>query len=359
MGEALISRSGGGGSDEDSIVVIPGYHSLLVTLKTQDGTVMTNSVISCKDGSAYYNYTTNEKGQCLFMCNSGSANILVSNKLNGITYADIVPTWMNIDCPIGSKTIKNFVHNKQTTYEQLSSGMFYLSAKRNVNLILVGGGGGGAGAWCRTRRDYERQFAGGGGGAGYLNSYQITLEAGGYNFIAGSGGTGGSSINNYNNALQSAEFELTKGKTGGTSYIVNTSYSAAGGTGGIINWGSNGRAGVGGLGNGGYLSNNAGRSSVSFAGGGGGKPGGCSTWNSQYDHQAPSNAVGEEGGYPYGGSGSIAIRHSSGRGSTYGQWGATSGQRGGGGGACFGRADEPDENRAGSGGRGLLRIEFK
>lgn len=357
MGEAIITRVGGGSSDEDSVVIIPGYHSVLITLRTRDGVVMTNAIISCKDGSTYYNYTTNEKGQCLFMTNSGAANILVSNNLNGITYADIVPTWMNIDCPIGSKTIKNFVHNNQSVYEQLSTGMFYLTSKRNVNMSLVGGGGGGAGAWCRTRRDWETQYAGGGGGSGYMNTYKVTLEAGGYKFIAGSGGAGGSSINNYNNALTTTEFEYTKGKTGGTSYIENTSYSAVGGTGGIINWGSNGCAGVGGLGNGGYQSVNAERSPVSFAGGGGGKPGRCTTRNYQYDYQAPQNSIGEEGGYPYGGNGSIAISHSS-AGSTYGQWGATSGQRGGGGGACFGRAAEPDENRAGSGGTGLLHIEF-
>ena len=72
MAEAILSRSGGGES-ETIIPITPGYHTILATLKTEDGVAITNQVVSCNDGGRFHNYTTNEKGQAMFVTNSGSA----------------------------------------------------------------------------------------------------------------------------------------------------------------------------------------------------------------------------------------------------------------------------------------------
>ena len=365
MGECIITRAGGGGNDIDSIAVIPGYHSLLVSLKTADGSAITNQVINCKDGNSWYNYTTNEKGQVLFTCNSGSANLYVSNTINGITYCDILPTNMNVDTPVGQKSIVNLTHNNQTIAEFTQSATIYILSKRNANVSIVGGGGGGGGAWARTRRDWEVGYSGLGGGAGYMNSY-ITELSNSYNFIAGSGGAGGSAVTNYNNAMTTDDYNMAIGKAGGISYIENTNMSATGGAGGRITNSYNTPA-AGGLGNGGNGIQKAGNSPVSFAGGGGGY--GIS-WRSPYNSKSTtetyirssinSNYTGNSyfKGTPYGGYGGIFVEYS-GSGAAYGQYMPTSGSRGGGGGGmiCYAEGDAP-EYGGGSGGMGLLHIEF-
>lgn len=61
MGEALISRAGGGGDAEQIIPITPGYHTILATVRTDKGTPMVEYPVSCLDGSSQYNYSTNEK----------------------------------------------------------------------------------------------------------------------------------------------------------------------------------------------------------------------------------------------------------------------------------------------------------
>ena len=283
MGEALISRSGGGGSDDDSsIVVIPTHHSILVTVKGPGNKgLAVNYPVSCKDGATYYNYTTNTKGQVLFMCNSGSANILTANYINGIRYIDVSNKWTNIAAPVGSSTKLNIELNRgQASVSTTVVYNFTTAVTRAVNIALVGGGGGGG-----SGVEYdERWYGGGGGGAGYLNWYNnYTIESGNvYSFRPGSGGS------------RTTEIQQNGG-TGGTSVILNTSMSAIGGRGGGNSWSNRstgwyGKGGEGGLGNGGDGSSNRSiseaqngkNSSVSFAGGGGG-------------------ALGRKGGTPYGG----------------------------------------------------------
>ena len=335
MGEALISRAGGGGSSDDIILVpLPGYHSIGVTLKTEDGRALSNALISCKDGNSWYNYTTNEKGQCTFVCNSGAANISVGNNINGIQYIDILPITENVDAPVGLTSLLNLVHPKASSITITGSRLVNILVDRIVDLYVVGGGGGGAGGLTANGSIYDTNS--GGGGAGYLNTYlNINLNIGQYNFICGGGGAGGNTAN-----VNRDDISIAYGSTGGTSYIVNTNYSAIGGEGGLA---SNRirTAGIGGLGNGGgkinYNYTQPENSSIDFAGGGGG----------QRD---------QDGGSPYGGKG------------TWMDWSnsvfyaATAGQRGGGGGGGYIWSRTSSYNRyfvGAMGGTGLFKIDFK
>ena len=274
MAEAVLTRAV---IPEKELTIVPGYHSILVTIKSGDNKVVPNFPVFCKDGSVNYNYTTNSKGQVLFMVNSGAANIYANNVINSVTYIDFIGNSKNIDAPAGSSTkVELILKNGQNYYEYTSSKKFGIGMARNVNLTLIGGGGGG-GSGCGKSGVYLAY--GGGGGAGYMNNYNSIIMGPMtvYNFQCGAGGKGGMNPANQNTNGNS-------GNTGGTSYLVGTDYSAIGGSGGgHAIWRSsgssiNGLHGTGGLGNG------AGRyvemgnlaceppenASVDFAGGGGG-----------------------------------------------------------------------------------------
>lgn len=342
MGEALISRSSGGVSDGDiTIPVTPGYHTVLVTLKDSDGAIMGNYPITCKDGTQTYSYTTNEKGQSMFMCNSGAANIFVNNYNGSAQYLDISSKWTNIDAPVGMTSKINIDLNRGNTfYEFTANKQFIVLRSRNIaNLILVGGGGGGGSGICDSS-DHSND-PGAGGGAGYLNQYNNIVLNGNeiYQFYAGPGGRGGFEANG-------SVYDGENGATGGTSYIANTSYSAIGGAGGEGGGRAGDNGGKGGLGDGGNcdsrLNGSAGKnSSVNFAGGGGGGGGVRRLGN---------------GGSPYGGRGATnnasAPDGGSGR-------GANGSRGGGGGGGCGIGWGYGDNARGGTGGAGLMRINFQ
>ena len=334
MGEALISRAGGGSSGDDVIIpVTPGYHTILATVRTDKGTPMVEYPVSCLDGASQYNYSTNDKGQVMFTCNSGSANIFINNQYNGIQYIDFDSKWTNVGAPIGQTQRVNIAVSRGNSFiEFITSKKFSVIEDRNIsNLIIVGAGGGGGRG---STDNWDGDSYGGGGGAGYMNQYNnLTFQKNNtYNFICGTGGAGGN-----NNSAD--------GGTGGTSYIVNSSYSAIGGTGGergqrYISPGTT-NGGKGGLGNGGSLNTRidhddynecyivATDSPVNFAGGGGGF--GC---------RSPYNA----GGSPYGGNGGY-------------QSNGINGQRGAGGGG--GGARGSSLRNGGRGGNGLCRINIR
>ena len=337
MGEALISRAGGGGEVESIIPITPGYHTILATLKAADGRTIPNAVINCRDGSLWYNYTTNDKGQALFVCNSGSANFFISNVIEGIMYCDITDTNINIDAPVGATTRLNLMHNNASSFIKRTSGMFYLLSSRNVNMHLVGGGGGGGGGFY----NYKTSYGGGGGGAGYMNNYNINLPKGAYNLVIGSGGLGGLGFrvsNKYGFSYNST----INGSSGGTTYIANTSYSAIGGSGGCPQHSS--IQASGGLGNGGYQSRGNGEASpVTYAGGGGACGGG---WNSRSYY----------GGSPYGGYGAYSYQLGQSVG-VIALPGSGSNAGGGGGLVCSSYTNDGSD-RGGSGGSGLMCINF-
>ena len=328
MGEALISRTGGGGSDSDVMIpVTPGYHTVLVTLKDYENGILGGFPLSCKDGTSFYNYNTNEKGQCLFVCNSGSANILANNYNGSYQYLDFNSKWTNIDAPVGLTSRVNIVLDKGPTgYDFTASKNFTFLKDRVCNLYLVGGGGGGGCGDYYDDGDRDVDLRGGGGGAGYLSNYinQTMNQNKLYKLFVGSGGRGGRAGGLYLNPQSSS--------AGGTTYIENTSYSARGGSGGGEPDYYSGNGGAGGLGSGAGRSNPAGSSSVSFAGGGGG--------GGNY----PS------AGSPYGG-----------RGATTAEGQGANGSRGGGGGGGYGfswTATEDWSGRGGWGGAGVMRINI-
>lgn len=312
MGEALISRAGGGSESESPIPIVNGYHTIIATIRLPDGDLLTNYPVICNDNGAIYNYNTNERGQVMFTCNSGMANIFVNNynTANGVQYIDFASVWNNYSAQIGFGSRQNInltSRSSGTIIDFTSSKLFTVSQNRNANINIVGGGGGGAGRWE------------GGGAAANINNYSNVklIKNNVYNFIAGTGGSGASSSTGGN------------GGAGGTSYIVNTSMSAVGGAGG-----SSGNV-YGQLGNGvrasGTSGVNGGDSPVSFAGGGGGS-GGSSGGSRGY------------GGSPYGGDSAWFI--------TFGSYGSASpGQRGGGGGG-----GQSGERSGASGGAGMIRI---
>ena len=279
----------------DPIPVTSTTHGIKVTLKDYEGNPMVEYPISCKDGSSYYNYTTNEKGQTIFSINSGAANILVNNYNGSYQYLDINAKWTNIDAPVGMTTRANIEIERCNTsfYEFTSNKLFGFYKERNCNITLVGGGGGGGGGSFKDDDSEDYYNGGGGGGAGYMNNYNSQLLNGQYNFIigvGGSGGRGGSTISGQ------SKWGLD-GSSGGTSYIVSTNYSAVGGSGGKAGPSNQfiGNGGEGGLGNGRGKDNKSYNSPVDFAGGGGGGGSGYGSYS--------YNNYWMRAGTPYGGNG--------------------------------------------------------
>lgn len=332
MAEAIITRASG--EVEDPLPISPTSHTIGVTLKDPDGKLMVNWPVTCKDGTLTYSYTTNAKGQTIFMCNSGAANIFVNNYNGSAQILDMDASWTNIDAPVGLSTKVNINLKSDTSFHDFPSNkIFEFWKDRTIdNLILVGGGGGG-GVWWKGRNYY---LGGCGGGSGYMSQYNnIKFNKGIYNFVSGKGGEGGV-----------CDSKSQPGNAGGTSYIVNTSYSANGGMGGAGE-ASNYNMGIGGLGNGSKnCYSNGDRSPVDFAGGGG-------AGGKYFDSaNAPTNAsydCGGNGGYPYGGGSPFTYLTQS----THGSPGKRGG--GGGGGRVYGSAGY---SRGGDGGSGLMRINI-
>ena len=249
MGEALISRTGNGES-ETSIPVLPDYHTLIVTLRDYDNAIIPNYTINCKDGTSWYNYTTNDKGQVMFTTNSGSANITVYNNLTGVRYLDFVNTIFNVDCPLGQYSKHNIVLTGQNGPINLTNGNYMFLKPKTCTINVCGGGGGGGGG---GGDDYEGQT----GGNGYVTNVTDNFESNNqFRVIIGSGGRMGYALR-WEDSTHSGY-----GGTGGTTSIRN--YSANGGSGGNFyiqymgtpdrpanggpGFGSYGRGGSGGIG---------------------------------------------------------------------------------------------------------------
>ena len=224
MGEALISRAGGGGESEQIIPVTPGYHTTIVTLKDYENKAMPNYIINCRDGSSWYNYTTNDKGQAMFVCNSGSANFTVSNTVMGLSYIDFGTAYLNIDAPVGATSRHNIILNQISGRINITSSRWFglLIAKNNISISVCGGGGGGSSGWSSGGDGGDADFWGANGGnANCVNTVFNFISN--YNYYAqvGTGGYGGPSkwTGNYG-----------RGGAGGASSF--NKYLANGGSGG-------------------------------------------------------------------------------------------------------------------------------
>lgn len=201
MGECLLARgAGGSGTSKDPLDDIPitaGYCTILLTLKDSAGGLCPNTKINCKDGTRWYNYTTNEAGMALFKCNSGSANFYCNNYINNQLVFDQAAVYKNYDAVVGTKFAQEIFLNRITNFNKISgthNGIFKVTGKV-TNVILLGGGGAGdSGAYGGTGSSLE--IAGGGGGGGAKNYaasiaitknqlYSITVGVG----TSGAGGT--------------------------------------------------------------------------------------------------------------------------------------------------------------------------
>ena len=239
MGEALISRAGGGGEAEAIIPITPGYHTMLITLRDYENKAMPNFTINCKDGSSWYNYTTNDKGQALFATNSGSANFTIFNNL-GARYLDFNTSHMNVDAPISQTSKHDIIINKTTgnLYITANGNYRFLIAQPNLKSILCGGGGGAGGA--RDTSDYA--YRGGYGGNGYTQNinggYSSNIN---YYITIGSAGTGGRGDSLWSMAVGEP------GRSGGITTFFNVSARGGAGGNGASKYanGSNGAGGTG------------------------------------------------------------------------------------------------------------------
>lgn len=331
MGEAFIARGQTASKNVlDDIPVSGDYCSILVQLKDSAGKPCENTKINCKDGTRWYNYTTNETGYALFKCNSGSANITANNWINGsyIFDQDSLNT-LNFDAPVGTKILKEVKFNKlnRRYYNSGSYSGQFRDTNYITNLIIVGGGGGGTGGYNAGGWGH-----GGGGGAKNYSSKVDIVKYQKYSISIGTGGRGVSYGENANSGGTSTAFGISA--NGGSGATVS---KAGGGGIGLYNGGNGGTGSWGG-----GTSQGNGKDGKNGAGGGGG--GGSSQYSSGMDH----TSIGGNNG---GGSGGIQ--------SSWGGSGITgSGGGGGGGGQPFysAGADPQPITSGGSGGSG--RIEF-
>lgn len=183
MAECIIARGGGrsdGGSDLPPIVV--GYCSIVVAVSDSEGTPISDLSVHCKDGDNWYNYHTNDKGQTLFVTNSGSANITAWNfSINGnYKWIDQQAVTMNIDAPASSSNRVNISLSYLNTFQETGmssniysgcyTGNYKFRASNRVN-AFIGGAGGGSGPVYGDGGVYS-----GGGGSGGLYILQIILR---------------------------------------------------------------------------------------------------------------------------------------------------------------------------------------
>lgn len=318
MGEAIITRAGGGEADT-VIPITPGYHTIRCTISDFEGKRVPEGVyVNCKDGTRWYNYKTNASGQVMFVCNSGSANLNISNNVNGIRFLDFNTCLYNIDAPIGLTTdLKINLNKGSTKYNINTNSTIRFVQNRLTEVAMIGGGQGGYNGTGSFWSDRDPVKYGNGGNAGWYKENKNMQFIGGtyYNCYIGQRGSIG-------------------GGSGGTTYIANTDMSAAGGGPGGTN------AGAGANSN---SANGKGGDGVNGLGGGGG----------YFITQFEGPNVGTSGGSPYGGHG--CYWHYEGSTVWYMPAGSGRGPGGGGGG---GQSNDNNPN-GGYGANGIIIINIK
>ena len=338
MAECMIAR--GGGRQQDPIPIIPGFCTIVATVRDRNGNIVPNSFVQCKDGATYYNYHTNEKGKVMFTCNSGAANITAYNYsiVDNCKYIDhnSCPT-INIDAPqqtskeidcnlpgVSSRTFQYPLNNTNVQNPTYFSGNYKFLSSYNIHVECGGGGGGGGCKGLIYVGSYSSWICGTGGGGGSYSETNLSINKNETILLyIGEGGLGG-------------QREGANGGSGGTTSF-GTYLSATGGGGGISGafantatgyadgglGGNNGYYGNGGTGATGDASENTARgynSNDSRWGGGGG--GG-----------ADFKEFRGIGGSPGGGNGEAEDYYTASSGRTGGGGGGSSVMRGGGNGS--------------------------
>ena len=241
MGECLIARGQTATKNVlDDIPVSGDYCSIVVLLQDSAGGPCENTKINCKDGTRWYNYTTNEAGMVLFKCNSGAANITPNNFINGTrTFDQDGIGTLDIDSPVGTKILKEIKFNKNSKFYRADSGWYngwFRTIDRINNVIVVGGGGGGGSG---TYGQGRSMGGGGGGGAKNFVSYIDISKNQIYNLYIGGGGGAGRYNNNGLSGNTSSAFGLSA-NGGGGGYYENINRHAIGGY-GMFNGGNGGK----------------------------------------------------------------------------------------------------------------------
>lgn len=360
MAECIIARGGGYEGDNGGGLppVIAGYCQILTTVVDSDNNPIQDLSVHCKDGNAWYNYHTNEKGQVLFVTNSGSANVTAWNfSINGnYKYIDQTHVVQNIDAPVTTSKYLNIQLGRITSFNAMSDSTNIYSnnfdrckfrVANTIDQLRLGsaGGGGGCGYGYRNRIN----FSGGGGGGGSIIQYNIAINKNEvYRFYIGQGGEGAWIRNNRQANTGQVFAPSSGGSTSGFGYsvtggrganIANNSIFAEpgpnGGWGMPCNWGSdsnitkrhatgNGGGGGGGCGSTGSRSANHNSSekynNPIYGGngngvGGDGGDGGSRYYRSNgasYSDMAEDGSFGRMGGGGGGGGGGCALNTTSG-----------------------------------------------
>lgn len=343
MAECIIARGGGGsgGSNGGLPPVIVGVCQIVANVYDSDGNPMPNMLITCKDGESWYNYHTNNKGQALFVTNSGSANITAWNisVQNNFRYIDQNrPSTMNVDAPITTSKFVNFSMTRAGNlrfYETNSNiynttaiySKFRFRVTNGIGVVAVGGAGGGGGGDGKE----GRCSTGGGGGAKNAGYNVAVNKEQDYSITIGKGGRGAWTSWDYSNR----EYIRYIGSTGGSSSALGV--SASGGRAGSI---TNHEGGQGMVGNAGGGGNGANNSRYYFNGneawlvGSNGWGGGGGAYTSTYQDNEGTNETWWWGwrGKNGGGRGGYTETKNNGSRTAYS---ASDGTYGGGGGGCY------------------------
>ena len=265
MGEALISRAGGGEGEisnetkaslglpnnatlDDVIQMLQlkdeNYGTIVVTLLDADNSPIAGSYIQMKDTSGgILNYVTNNVGKCLFKTQAGQATF---NDANFPGYIDMKPTNnVTVDCPVGGvymATLKREIYgngySKQITSNQNIKFSKFINS---INVNISGGGGGGSTpsiSYTGNARSLRIESVDSGcfgyAGNGYINQAIINpVPDTIYSINIGRGGS--STSEHYHEVYAEYGFHDavmgTKGKAGSTSKFGGI-LSANGGEGG-------------------------------------------------------------------------------------------------------------------------------
>ena len=340
MAEAIISRRGG---NIDSGIkpppIIADRASVIVYVTDSNNAPIQNLSVHCKDGSYWYNYHTNEKGQCLFMGNSGHMNITAHNYSiqQNIRYIDQGKVDFNLDAPVGTSNVVNLslkslptssftamTTNVQDT-SNLFSGSCYVRCADHANIFLGGAGGGGS----LTDPGWSVTSTGGGGGGITIANNILMNKNSAYLFYIGSGGANGRV-----NTASGNRGQHFPGDAGGSTSAFG--YSATGGGGGRFGWM------IGDSGTGTYRGGNGGGKLISGAI--------VNAENSEY-----SNWGGGGGAYS-----ATAGTPGGGKGGDRGGFGSSgvNGGGGGGGGGWWSTGSDRNIYFGGSGGPGKITFTF-
>ncbi len=314
MGEALISRFGGGSAEVEinnqtkQILGLPSdadlndalqslayrssdYATVMVEVVENDGTACTDAKVRMQESDGTNTtYTADDYGKFIFKTNKAQATFV-----NDEEYFDVKPQSQTIDTVVGSVKSLKITRNHYNASEArsiVSTCNIKFSNKINTATVTLVGGGGGSWSGYTTAEcgatvhrkevtvypycNWSHARTTTRGGHGYSNSKTITITPlQEYRCIIGTGGTGGSGADQYSGSAdtnvgygrgfdQSLSSTYSNGSAGGTTSAFGL--SANGGRGGTYNTNGTGGSGNSLGGNGGNTSSGYGTARGYYSG---------------------------------------------------------------------------------------------